>query len=605
MKDKIKDYFHGNYQSFYGKYLQQAKRIGGDEYQALCPFHGDGKPSFSFNNKNGQYFCHGCNKKGDIIHFYAKLHNMDTQRDFVKILKGIASDFGIAWEEEQKKIVKSYDYKDRDGTLLFQVCRMEPKDFRQRRPDGKGGWKWDLKGVQLVPYRLPEILQAKEVIIVEGEKDVDNLMGLGFMATTNPMGAGRWKDEFNQRLSGKSVVLMPDNDVPGREHMTKIAMSLNGTTTSLKWLDLPGLPGKGDVSDFITSFGDDKDGAAERLAVIIQNAGLYTPPKKTSLEDIILTSQEFKALDLPERAQYLTPWLKEDSINLVSGWRGVGKTWFAWGVADAVTKGESFGPWRCGKAVPVLILDGEMPTKDLQERIEVMGFNRERPCPVYLYSDALANQHGIPRAHLASESWREKMKSILLARHIKLWIVDNLASLAGGLDENKKQDWDPINSWLLDLRFSGIATALLHHTNKAGSQRGTSAREDNIDCSIILRTPSDYTADDGCRFVVTFSKARVSTAGLSLISDMEFKLTEQEGRCSWTCSSVKKETRRAVLELRDEGMNQKAISEHLNISKGQVSKILKQAVNDGLVTKEGKTTQKGFKVITGLQGEET
>ena len=63
------------------------------------------------------------------------------------------------------------------------------------------------------------------------------------------------------------------------------------------------------------------------------------------------------------------------------------------------------------------------------------------------------------------------MKQILLTRKVKLWVVDNLASLASGLDENKKQDWDPINSWLLELRFAGISTIMLHHmTIKTGAK---------------------------------------------------------------------------------------------------------------------------------------
>jgi hypothetical protein len=60
-------------------------------------------------------------------------------------------------EAPKRQIVKTYDYCDADGTLLYQVCRLEPKDFRQRRPDGNGGWKWGLEENQRrVLYRLPE-----------------------------------------------------------------------------------------------------------------------------------------------------------------------------------------------------------------------------------------------------------------------------------------------------------------------------------------------------------------------------------------------------------------------------------------------------------------
>ena len=598
MKQKLLDHFNGSWHDFYPKYLQGVKKIGGQEYQALCPFHQETNPSFNFNNETGAYFCHGCGKKGAGFHFYARTHGLDDRRDFPKVLRGIASDFGIPWEEQERKLVKTYDYTDQDGKLLFQVCRFEPKDFRQRRPDGKS-WKWDLKGIEPVLYRLPEVLKAEEVIIVEGEKDADNLAALGFVATTCAMGARKWRDHYNEALNGKRVILCPDNDREGQEHMTQVAMSLNGNSKSLKWLELPGLPSKGDVSDFIATYGEDKDAASERLAIMIQNADIYKPPEKKSLEDIIMTTFEFHALDLPERATFLNPWLKEDSITLASGWRGVGKTWFSWGVADAITRGQPFGPWKCEKPVPVLILDGEMPTTDLQERIKALGLNTDRPCPLHIYSDAYANQHGLPRAHLGSESWRDKMKSILLARHVKLWIVDNLASLAGGMDENKKLDWDPINAWLLELRFAGIATMLLHHVGKLGVQRGTSAREDNIDVSIILKAPVDYTPDDGCRFICSFSKARVGMAGLPLIADTEFKLMQEEsGAYVWAWANVRKERKREILKMLDEGCEYDAICSTVGITKGYVTKIKKQAIKDNLLTNNGKLSQSGFLFVS-------
>ena len=189
MKEAIFSHFNGHYHDFYSKYLPSLKKIGANEYAALCPFHEDQKPSFNIDAQNGGYFCHGCGKKGGPFHFYAKRHGMDTKADFGKILSGIANDFGIPWTEEKRRLVKTYDYTDADGRLLFQVCRFDPKDFRQRRPNGNGGWIYDLKGIEPVLYRLPQIGKAQEVLIVEGEKDADNLCGLGFAATTAPMGS--------------------------------------------------------------------------------------------------------------------------------------------------------------------------------------------------------------------------------------------------------------------------------------------------------------------------------------------------------------------------------------------------------------------------------
>lgn len=235
-----------------------------------------------------------------------------------------------------------------------------------------------------------------------------------------------------------------------------------------------------------------------------------------------------------------------------------------------------------------------MPATDLQERTEALSLSSERPCPLYLYSDALANQHGIPRAHLGNESWRDKMTSILLARHIKLWIVDNLASLAGGLDENVKKEWDPINSWLLELRFQGIASLLLHHVGKEGTQRGTSAREDKIDVSAILKAPSDYSPEDGCRFIVSFTKARVSLAGIPLITDTEFSLQEdEEGKYVWTWRNVKKERKKEILRMLDEGREYDMIKEALGCAKSYITKVKQEAIKVGHMAANGKLTQAG------------
>jgi len=89
--------------------------------------------------------------------------------------------------------VKTYGYCDENGTLLFQVVRFEPKGFRQRRPDGRGGWIWNLKDTRRVPYLLPHLVKAvaagETIYVPEGEKDVDNLRAIGFAATTNPVAA--------------------------------------------------------------------------------------------------------------------------------------------------------------------------------------------------------------------------------------------------------------------------------------------------------------------------------------------------------------------------------------------------------------------------------
>ncbi len=216
-----------------------------------CPAHEDKNASLSISEKDGKilFYCHaGCTQEAVL--------NALKSRDL--------------WPEKPAKkkdrIVATYDYQDEAGKLLFQVCRKEPKNFVQRRPDGKGGWVWNLRGVRRILYRLPELLEAEQVFIPEGEKDVNALVSRGLNATCNPGGAGKWLPEYSESLRGKNCILLPDSDGPGRAHVQKVAKSLRGKTKSIKILELPGLSEKGDVSNWLM-VGHTKD---ELLALVQQ-----------------------------------------------------------------------------------------------------------------------------------------------------------------------------------------------------------------------------------------------------------------------------------------------------------------------------------------------
>lgn len=597
MKQAIENRFRNNYQEFFLKYLPEAKSLNESEYLCRCPFndHDDKTPSFNFNVAKGTYICRGCNKQGNIFHFWGKLHGFpDTKKDFPKILRGICKDFGI--EIEKRKIVETYDYADPQGNLIYQVVRFNDKTFSQRHRNGNGSWTWGMRGIMQTLYNLPLLSSAKEVIVVEGERDCESMMRAGFITTTNPMGAGKWRDEYNQHLKDKNVVLIPDNDDPGRRHMIQIGQLLLGVASSIKWLDLPDLPSKGDVSDFIEKIGEEK--AAEELKRMIQEAPEYQPPKKVTIEDIVVDARRFLEVELPKKEMILEPWLSEQCIVLISGWRGTGKTWFALSLLNAISRGEGFGPWKCKNPVPTLYVDGEMAAQDLRERIFLLNPSLEWQKPLHVYSDSYSNFLGLTKANLLSETWRNKIKGILQARHVKVFVIDNLASLASNIDENSKKDYDPINQWLLDLRFSGITSVVLHHANKNFSQRGTSSREDALDTSIILKSPFDYVPENGCSFICHFSKARVRTKDLNRIADTHFQLCEDEnGELIWTHSSVKGQVRGEVLKRLEEGIKQNEIAEQLGITKGRVSQIRAEATKNGHLTPQGKLTQFGHALL--------
>lgn len=174
------------------------------------------------------------------------------------------------------KIVKTYDYADEESSVLFQSVRLEPKSFRQRRPNGKGGWIWNLDGVRRVPYRLPQLLALpldSVIFIAEGEKDVDRLVSLGLEATTNPAGAEKFRlldpATVERVFRDRAVVILLDNDEPGRRHGQQIIRTLKGIVKELRVVAFPELAAKGDVSDWL-----DGGGTKEQLLQRVQDSVL-------------------------------------------------------------------------------------------------------------------------------------------------------------------------------------------------------------------------------------------------------------------------------------------------------------------------------------------
>jgi putative DNA primase/helicase len=179
-----------------------------------------------------------------------------------KVLGVKIDDRGVTWhchhcewsgpqKGSGKQIVATYDYIDEHGELLFQAVRFTPKDFRQRRPVGNG-WEWNLQGVRRVIYRLPEVIEAvsaqQTIHIAEGEKDVDRLWGIGLAATCNPMGAGKWRDDYNESFRDADVVIIPDNDQTGEDHAKDVVRNLRGVAGRIRIACVPDFK---DVSDWI------------------------------------------------------------------------------------------------------------------------------------------------------------------------------------------------------------------------------------------------------------------------------------------------------------------------------------------------------------------
>ena len=223
--------------------LEQVKH-NNNSIVALCPSHDDKNPSLTAS----------CNGEKILVKCQAGC----TFKEIVTAVGMKQSQFFTPKEKPPpKKPVATYRYEDKDGGHVMDVVRFEPKGFRPKRPDGK----WTLDGVTRVPYRLPQLLsgikEGREILILEGEKDCDNAEKFGLVATTFAGGAGKWREEYSKWFQEAKVICLPDNDPAGHKGMHDIASNLSEVAESVRWLELPDIPEKGDFSDWIKIEGND------------------------------------------------------------------------------------------------------------------------------------------------------------------------------------------------------------------------------------------------------------------------------------------------------------------------------------------------------------
>ena len=332
--------------------LSSLKKVTGPDkhgnYWALCPFHDDHKPSLSIHPAKG-FRCFGCDEKGS--------------------LKELAKKMGISSETpSSERPPITYNYRNEKGELVYQVCRVEPKGFYQRRPDPDHAGQYinNMKGIERIPYRLPELLASPKdeiVFIAEGEKDCDNLTGEGLVATTNPGGAGKWLSSFNKYFEGRRVCILPDNDKPGREHAAKVKEELKDVAAEVCILELQGLPEKGeDVTDWIKQRHEEGVEVKNELLQLAKDA--FDTRQQEELEVLALSSIQ------REEIRWLwEPYIPVGKLTILEGDPGIGKTWVALAICSSLTQ----------KGHPILyttVEDG--PGDTIRPRAEDMGADLER-----------------------------------------------------------------------------------------------------------------------------------------------------------------------------------------------------------------------------------
>lgn len=249
--------------------------------------------------------------------------------------------------------------------------------------------------------------------------------------------------------------------------------------------------------------------------------------------------------------------------------RGVGKTWIALSIAHAIASGGEFLCWRAPRPRRVLHIDGEMPAATLQERYAavVAASVRDAPRENFRLVAADFQKDGLPDlADAGAQRFYDAATT-----EAELVIVDNLSTVARGLRENEADAFGPVQSWLLSQRAAGRSVLLVHHAGKGGGQRGTSRKEDVLDTVISLSRPPGYSATEGARFEVRFTKSR----GFWGLDAEPFEARYADGR--WTTAPiVAEDSDEALNALRAEGLSIREIAERTGLSKSEVQRRLKR-----------------------------
>lgn len=497
------------------KRLRGVRKTGPSRWKACCPAHDDRHPSLSIEEaRDGRV----------LLHCHA---GCSTERVCAAIGLTLKDLFSKSEQPHDQtvsgKIIATYNYTDMNGNLLFQVCRTADKRFFQRRPDGNGCWLNGLGGVKPVLYRLRQVLQAVEkgetVFIPEGEKDVDNLVQLGLTATTNPMGAGKWQESYSEILKGANVVILPDNDEPGRNHAVRVTQSLAGTARSIKVLGLPNLSAKGDISDWLSN-----GGTKEELLRLVAETPEWESAGKA--KPIIVQLAEVE----PQEVVWLwEPYIPLGKLTILEGDPGVGKTWLALQLTAIISLGE---PFPVGNRIPterrepsnVIYLSAEDGLGDtLRPRLDKAGADVSRVYALTGWEDT------------NPENGRRKTGSVTLAtldvietalRQVKpvLVVIDPLqAYLGANVDMHRANEVRPVLSGLAALaeRYK-CAVLCIRHLAKSPQDRAVYRGLGSIDFAAAARSILlvGQHPDDERKRVMAQSKSSLAVKGASIAFEL-------------------------------------------------------------------------------------
>ena len=417
---------------------------GTDQVTARCPAHDDRAPSLSVGvGDDGRVLltCHaGCPAERIIAALgmtFTDLHPDDAPA-------------------RTREIIATYGYTNESGDLLYEVVRLTPKSFRQRRPDGQGGYLWSLNGARRVLYRLPAVLAAvrdgRTIYIVEGERDVHAVEKAGAVATCNSGGAGKWRPEYAEALRNANVVVIADQDDPGRKHARTVAQSLQAVGATVR-LTQPAA-GK-DAADHLAA-----GHTLEQLQPLAENDTAEAPGDAIRF----VSAAELKAATPAEPPWILDGYLAPGNVTLFSGKPKAGKSRFSLDLTTAAATGAGSFIGRAITHTPIVYVSEEGASTLAHKLPDCDGIRiltRENAWP----------KPDWPTLIEAAVTEAKRVGAALL-------VVDTLAYWSGLPPEREKDAGAALQVMEACLYAASVGLAVLvpTHTRKGGGEDGEGLR---------------------------------------------------------------------------------------------------------------------------------
>ena len=472
---------------------------------------------------------------------------------------------------EWNNIEIAYDYRDERGKLLYQVVRKIPKDFRQRKPDGAGGWVWSIGDVRRIVYRLPQLMKApldQLVYIVEGEKDADRLASAKLIATTNPQGAGKWHyvDECARKaLHGRHVVIIADADEAGREHAKQVAAWALAVAASIRVLELYGDDSKRDASDWL----DDGHTIEElqQIAASVEptETGIHADPWQQELakarEDVDraigsnnlserrplfgIDATELLKIEFPPAPWLVSGLITKGGTAVAAGEPKAGiKTWMLIEIAVAIATGtRAFGEFYAEQG-RVAFFFAEDQAQSVRNRVRAILAGGDRTIAP---SQLLLQPRGEFIDVLKDDDLAWVIASARRLGKIDLLVLDPLRDVHSGEEDKSDSMRDVMRRLRLLGEVIGCTVAVSHHVPKQTKDtaarrpgqnlRGSSAIHGSIDSGLYIQ-PAD---SDGTTTFAAGVISQVKNARSAGAFGLELAITDDPNgeaiRAQWVHSS--------------------------------------------------------------------